>query len=62
MLQRRVASGHRHFRSPLNAPGARPRQRDGGPILHPPGHAVPIRSLEIYQHIGAALATRTAAR
>ena len=62
MLQRRVAQGHRRFPAPRTDSAAGLTRRNAGPILHAPGHAVPVRSLEIYQHIGAALATRAAAR
>jgi len=61
-LQRRVAQGHRRFPAPRTDSAAGLTRRNAGPILHAPGHAVPVRSLEIYQHIGAALATRAAAR
>jgi transposase len=57
--ERRVAPGHRRF----PPPGARPVRRGDARtamILQPAGHAVAVRPLEIYQHIGVALARRGA--
>ncbi|MGH8567885.1 MAG: IS21 family transposase, partial [Gammaproteobacteria bacterium] len=59
-LQRRVSQGHRRFPARVTDSTPSLTRRDAGPVLRHPGHAVPVRSLEIYQHIGTALASHGA--